>query len=288
MNNYDPFDAEGNEKQQKRDSRRAKRYNDRVTVKQHNASQTNINVRRYKQTEVFGEKKKRVNIFAILFFLFLGIFLFGEDIVWSIEDAIDKYKVNHVEVVEDYVFDAGDINTDHLDEAYLDLKPGMGKSLTLTQDNTDLEIDKYGDYNTTLEVGSDIEPGIYTITMSGDINIHPENLLGSYYSYEDEGETIVYNVPLITEEAFNIESREKINTYEIKLDKQEDYKVYEDGNQGLFIYGLSNFSPSVYFENGMDVEYTYNSKDDEAVIYRPNYQEEFEAKGSPGSYFIVE
>ncbi|WOO86936.1 hypothetical protein RZE82_07410 [Mollicutes bacterium LVI A0039] len=188
-------------------------------------------------------------------------------------------------VVEDYVYDFNDFK---ISENY-DLFPKeipQGEEFTISPDN-DKYIERLNSVDLMLVVGRDIEPGLYTIIYEGGDFLAIDQTLVSF-SPNEPG--TYYNIPLVEGDTikssyYSNESNEFTHVFK----PQTDYVEYQDGYNGIFAYGRSNFNPNVEIsaEDKKLVEYNYESPKDNMRRRATFYDEDATLNGVPGSYFII-
>lgn len=293
MTNYDPFNADQNEKRNKRGFRKKKKDNKRneVRVLKTSAMSTNSvskSSRKQKTSASFEQKRKskRPLVIGLIVIIFL-YFTFHNDIEHFIEGKLDDYKVNNFEAVEDYSFSTEDFQHDESFDKYFNTEPGTGESISFTQVEKPLELAKYDMYQTTFTVGTDIEPGLYSISLNGEVLLEVDSLTTLDIDGYDNDQNTFYNIPLVEGDELTITSTDQ-DDYGLNLTKQNDYKQYDAGDTGIFIYGLSNVDPYLHFDDATFVTYRYFSEDGYLDYYNPSYGEEFTAKGIPGSLVTIE
>ncbi len=200
--------------------------------------------------------------------------------------------VKGVEVVEDYKFDPKDVADDEY-QTLLDIKVGQGKDFTITETNEDLFVNSDGGLEGAFVVGRDIEPGVYTLTVSGNGYLNMDTTLRTYFDIPYEGENVYYNVPLVKGDKIEINTFDTEEAVTIDLTTQSEYVDYvpDTGMLGVYVYGLSNFNPEV----------SLNKNDYNAVIYGyPKdgyddymtseylYDQSVTLNGGVSTYFIVQ
>lgn len=293
MTNYDPFNADQNEKRSKRRFRKNKRDNKRNEgrVPPTSTMPTNSDSKSSRKQKVSGsfeQKRKSKKPLAITLLIIVLLYsTFHYDIEYFIENKIDDYKVNNFDAVEDYSFSLDDFNHDDSFDKYFNVEPGTGESIDFTQLYNPLELAKYDMYQTKFTVGTDVEPGLYSITLNGEVLLEVDSLATLDVDGYDNDQKTFYNIPLVEGDELSITSTDK-DDYGLTLTKQNDYKQYESGDCGIYIYGLSNFDPYLHFDDATFVTYRYFSEEGYLEYYNPPYGEEFTAKGIPGSLVTIE
>ncbi len=197
-------------------------------------------------------------------------------------------------VVADYSFDPRDIlplsteyNIEQMDALY-NLQIGTGKDYLFNQQTNPFPTYATADDEYELIVGSDIEPGIYTISVSGDARISDDSEL---YTTIDSNGINNYNIPLATGTTITITPDNEVVDYQLQLTPQTQFTKYEEGLSGLFIYGLTYFDTNLNIDlenNYVYYLYPYDDQNSERVQIEDYGKDTYPIAGIPGSYVYVE
>ncbi len=205
-----------------------------------------------------------------------------------LSEDVDTNEELSAKVVNDYTFDEADIAN------YPDLIKQM-----MTQEFTDAQAfevngieqeyidDENSAFDYILEVGKDIEPGIYTITTNEYVNI---DYLGT--SESQVSDTLYYNIPLVEGQEIELSSSVSyVNNPEdvvVTFSPQSSYQEYEKDLGGMYIYGASNHESEMKISSdtfGTASFYYPGENGDLTSVWK--VFEDLEVYGIPGSFFIV-
>lgn len=267
-----------------------------------NNEKINSEVKRIKTTrpsEVNNKSVKRkksgVSI-TISTLVFAGVFLLIllpaiiDDITYTQETYHEENDYKEMEVISNYQFEktdllANDAVFNNKIDAVRNIKLGQGQEYTFTQKTDPFPQNPTYEDDKKLIVGTDIEPGIYTVSVSGDADIYISN--NTEIRIADDG-VLNYNIPLGEGSKLEIEANSSVEEYEVKLVPQTEFVQYEEGLTGQFIYGLS------YFDSNLDVDFSRNT-----VVYSYPFNNEYNQAvrfkedsdnyiaGIPGSYVYI-
>lgn len=231
---------------------------------------------------------------VILFLVFLGLLVYVPEMVndfkYHAEKRAHETRYKELAIDPNYVLEPTDIlpqseysYDDDMENLY-NLEIGGGQDYVFNQENNPFP--KYASYDDSieLEVGEDIESGIYTISFEGDADVYIDNDIST--RLQDKG-ALNYNIPLAEGMSFDIDPDSEVLDYQVTLTPQKEFVMYEDGLSGMFIYGLT------YFDSELQIDYYDNS-----TIYSYPFDEEINATvyldrendtvyGIPGSYINI-
>lgn len=190
--------------------------------------------------------------------------------------------------IGDYVYDYRDLNLYGVDD---DFDP-FPKELP---QGAEFEIASDGEYfiETTDKteakfiVGVDIEPGIYTLKRTGDSAWFDLDLAFDYFSVN--GDQDFHNIPLHEGDIIEISNYEGKYDFVYTLVPQTEYVEYQDGVDGIFVYGLTYFTTKVRFENDYDtgVYHSVRACNNNSTSYCDYASPKLKHKSEPGSYFMI-
>ncbi len=231
---------------------------------------------------------------VILFLVFLGLLVYVPEMIddyrYHAEKRAHETRYKELAIDHNYVLEPTDILPqseysfdDDMENLY-NLEIGGGQDYVFNQENNPFP--KYTSYDDDieLEVGEDIEPGIYTISFEGDADVYIVSDIST--RLQDKG-VLNYNIPLAKGMSFDIDPASEVLDYQVTLTPQTEFVMYENGLSGMFIYGLT------YFDSELQIDY-----DDNYTIYSYPFDEEINATvyldrendtvyGIPGSYINI-
>lgn len=153
--------------------------------------------------------------------------------------------------LSDYVYDYQDLFLSDYDmnfDPYPSVLP-QGTEFKMSSDSEKFVETRDGSEATYI-VGIDIEPGIYSLTLDGEAAWVSLDLgftnASSHMSQE------FYNIPLYEGDVVFIENHENKYSFEYTLVPQTEYVLYQEGLNGIFVYGLTYFYTEIIFETGYD------------------------------------
>lgn len=257
------------------------------TGKSNNIGQKKRVASKVNQTPKPEPSKDKKKIIVIALFLILVGILSSIDFDYLFYDMFEIYKIESLEIVEDYTFDIKDTNGEFdINPFPTELEPGA--PVTIDQKNEQLVYDGY-EHIGTFVVGPDIEPGVYTVEVSGEINVDIDSDVHIPYVQNHFGDSkILYNIPLIPGDIVETEMDDLGLESSVKFIPQTSYTNYEPGLSGVFVYGLSNFNSQVSFEAESYQELEYYYPDEYGLDTAFLYDEDVTLNGNPGSYFTVD
>lgn len=242
------------------------------------------------RSTTFGQKKPRGRKKFILIIIIVILVLFIYNIPhlrYNIRMMKRMEIANNQEIVEDYTFDINDIDMDFDQNKYTNLL-GQGETEVITLDDERFRETSDGK-ELTLIAGIDIPAGIYSISETGRMYLSLDSEVSGIGALDDS--EVAYNIPIVDGDELTINAWDDGDEpTEVKLLAQSEYVEYEEGKSGFYVYGLSNFEPSIELQ-----EYDYNS-----VSYCFNegfygdhdceymYDRKVTLNGNPGSYFTID
>lgn len=196
--------------------------------------------------------------------------------------------LGELEVVEGYEYQFSDFMPDLATNPFPQQLP-QGTNYTLDLNDSRVEYDD--NQQLKLEVGVDIEPGVYTIKADGSVLINLDSALDIEFDYDPD--VNYYNLPLIEGDTLKITFVTDIdeNSPVVTLTAQSAYVDYEPGINGVFVYGLNQFESNLQLNQGAYKRIMYGYHDSiESESYQWEYifDQDITLPGSPGSYFTIE
>lgn len=285
-NNKNPFESGNNTSPF--ESGQTSDYNKARSKKQRKSKAGNYN-------NSFNSKSKRKPLIVILVILAIVAIILAAN-WWKISmymhDLETIRDVEDVEIVEDYTFDAADVK----DEQYaplLDLTIGQGTEFGIDQSDEAFYPNADGGVEASYIVGRDIEPGIYTLTVSGDGYLNMDTTIHQYFDIPNEGESSYYNIPLAKGDKIEITTFREGSTVSLDLTVQDKYVEYEAGTgmQGIYVYGLSNFNSQVELDSDdyASVLYAYPDADwGDYLTTEYLYDQDVTLNGGVSTYFVIQ
>ncbi len=258
------------------------------------SSREEIEKRIKAQSKAKKKQSKFKSTKVILFLVFLGLLVYVpemiDDFKYHAERRAHETRYKQLAIDPNYVLDSRDILPlseysfdDDMENLY-NLEIGGGQDYVFNQENNPFP--KYTSYDDDieLEVGEDIEPGIYTISFEGDADPY---IVSDVSTRLQDKSTLNYNIPLAEGMSIDINPDSEVLDYQVTLTPQTEFVMYEDGLSGMFIYGLT------YFDSELQIDY-----DDNYTIYSYPFDEEINATvyldgqndtvyGIPGSYINI-
>lgn len=210
-------------------------------------------------------------------------------VIWAYDQDSELEAIASVDIVENYTYDFNDV-TSSLTENPFPSQLGEEISYSIKEDEVYTE-NSLGDKATTVLVGVDIEPGIYTISSQGATYYKVKSKFETYLMYKDN--KTYYNIPLLEGDKIELEFWDEEDSIpgELQLTSQSEYVNFEPNINGVFVYGLNQFEREVHFtENGYELVIYGHNTPDSFLPYSVEvvFDVDLTLPGGAGTYFAVE
>lgn len=262
---------------------------------------TNVNNNEQKQTSSYDDVKTSERTIALdrksrfkkryIALILIGLVIYGN--WWQVEYAFDNFMTERfyqkLEADSSYTFAAEDFDLqDEKVQAALNQDVGTGQEVNITDGLKLVEEREYETiYKRELYAGSDIEPGVYTIEITGDVSLLENNLGLDFYE-----ENTYYNIPITETTVIKInqyvdKDEDSDQQFEVNFKPQDAYVDFENKKSGLFISGKAvGDSEIAQKEDYYHFETHYQTEEKADYMYR--FDKELEVKNAPGVYYIAE
>lgn len=212
--------------------------------------------------------------------------MFEKEETYYYEETIAEIPT--LDIVEGYEYNFDDLGL----ETTNPFPNPIPKGENYTIENSDERGYDDGEYYVVpVEVGKDIQPGIYTIVDEGTTDMDISLQMNTYFSFNEGVE--YYNIPLVEGDIIDLyfPYNEKNENAKVDFTAQSEYVNFEPGLNGVFVYGLNQYNSELTFELGEYSNIVYSYIDPvlgTAYNYVAIYDDEITLPGNPGSYFAIE
>lgn len=272
-------------------------------------NQLDYNNNDFEYKENKGKNKQNGCLWIFLIFIASVLIIFTFVILFKLfraDDYMDNYTYNleqtsdfenndvlelidTLEVEENYTFDFNDLNSTLTENPFPNPLP-VGTNYTFDA-STQSEKNVKENNTISLEVGVDIEPGVYTIKKEGTVAMTAETVIANNFEYIED--VNYYNVPLVAGDTIYIDywDSDSKETGKVNLTAQSEYVNFEPNLNGVFVYGLNQFDSQVQFtaDSYGSIIYGFNFPgENEGYQNEYLFDVDLTLPGSPGSYFAVQ